>query len=566
LGGALPGRRLEHFPTPSRRVFYSALVVLATVILFYEFSVAGAVGPSIISRYHMTFNFYVYVAAIASVLGAVAALVGGLTDRWGRANLIAYGLVATGLLTLFGIPRSPDKWVFLVLYGLLGFLQGMILVASSALIRDFSPQVRRAAAMGFWSLGPVLGSLIVTEVSSHTLDHLGPWQDQFTICGIAGLIVAGVALVGLRELSPALRDQILVSSAQQAAVEARAAGGELPAPTTRPWRQMLHLDTVGSALGISVFLLVYYVAVGFFVVYLSTVFGFSQSQANGVTNWFWGAEGASLLVAGVVSDRLGVRKPFVLFGAAGSIVMTVVFLSRATHPHTSYGTLVVIVALLAVGLGMVTGPWLAAFTETVERRNPALTGTGLAVWGWVSRIVIAVSTFVLPLVVTSTTTLVDYGSRAQAISARYPTQLAVAQAVAPATLSTLAKNPTDGPALAAALADVERARHVPAATAVQLLVSLKQVPAADLQFMLRHGTEVRSALAASPRQWQRWYWVCVAGEVVFVPSIFLLAGRWRPRRRAGADGRRPVAGAAPDDAVVRRPAPVKVPGGSVVGV
>ena len=211
----LGSRSLDHFPSPARRSFYVVLIVLATVTLFYEFSVAGAVGPSIISHYHMTFNFYVYIAVAASIAGAIAALLGGLVDRWGRANLIAYGLVVTGLLTLLGIPHSPNKWVFLTLFSVLGFAEGVILVASSALIRDFSPQVRRAAAMGFWSLGPVLGSLIVTEVSSHSLSHLGPWQDQFTICGVVGLAVAAAAVAGLRELSPQLRDQLMVSSTRR---------------------------------------------------------------------------------------------------------------------------------------------------------------------------------------------------------------------------------------------------------------------------------------------------------------------------------------------------------------
>ncbi len=29
-------------------------------------------------------------------------------------------------------------------------------------------------------------------------------------------------------------------------------------------------------------------------------------------------------------------------------------------------------------------PWMASFTEIVEARNPALTATGLAIWGWIS--------------------------------------------------------------------------------------------------------------------------------------------------------------------------------------
>ncbi len=72
-----------------------------------------------------------------------------------------------------------------------------------------------------------------------------------------------------------------------------------------------------------------------------------------------------------------------------------------------------IVSLLAVFLGVAYAPWMASFTETVERRNPALTATGLAVWGLVIRIVIAVSVFFVPHVVNTVTTLVEKGASVQ---------------------------------------------------------------------------------------------------------------------------------------------------------
>src|SRR5664280_3916903 len=43
---------------------------------------------------------------------------------------------------------------------------------------DFSPQLGRASAMGFWTLGPVIGGLVVTEVSSNTLGSHPHWQTQ----------------------------------------------------------------------------------------------------------------------------------------------------------------------------------------------------------------------------------------------------------------------------------------------------------------------------------------------------------------------------------------------------
>jgi len=40
----------------------------------------------------MTFPFYVYISVVGSAVGAFGSLAAGLADRWGRANLVAYGL------------------------------------------------------------------------------------------------------------------------------------------------------------------------------------------------------------------------------------------------------------------------------------------------------------------------------------------------------------------------------------------------------------------------------------------------------------------------------------------
>jgi hypothetical protein len=71
---------------------------------------------------------------------------------------------------------------------------------------------------------------------------------------------------------------------------------------------------------------------------------------------------------------------------------------------------------------------MASFTETVEARNPALTATGLAIWGWIQRLVVFASFLIIPAVVSSVTPLVSYGATVQADAAKYAPQLAFAQA------------------------------------------------------------------------------------------------------------------------------------------
>src|SRR6185437_3902399 len=99
--------------------------------------------PSILRHFGMTWPFFVYAVVIGNLVGAFASLVAGLADRWGRANLVVYGLLVTGLIVLVGMPNAPNLWVYGVLYSALGFVEGIILVATPALIRDFSPQLGR---------------------------------------------------------------------------------------------------------------------------------------------------------------------------------------------------------------------------------------------------------------------------------------------------------------------------------------------------------------------------------------------------------------------------------------
>ena len=359
---------------------------------------------------------------------------------------------------------------------------------------------------------------------SHTLAHLHAWQDQYIICGIAGLGIFAVALVGLRELSPGLRDQLMVSIHDRALIEARAKGIDVEAALRKPWRQMLHLDVIGSALAVSVMLLFYYAAVGFFVIYFSSIYGWSEAQANALGNWFWAFDAAALVVIGILSDKLRVRKPFMIFGAVGAVVMTIIFLTRTSQPHTSYYTFVLIISLLAVFLAIAYAPWMAGFTETVEKRNPALTATGLAVWGWVIRAVVALSALILPFVVSSMTPLVDYGSQVATIAAKYPALVDVD----PVTLSRLAAGNLS--LLGKAEGELEAKLHVNSSQALSLLLSAKSAPASDIAYLKAHGLAVANASKAAPSQWKHWWWVCIAGEIVFIPLVFLMAGRWDPRR------------------------------------
>jgi len=428
---------------------YLAITVLATMTLYYELYVGGSVSTLILTNLHMNFTFYVLTLAFGAIIGALGSLFAGLTDRLGRANLVVFGLLFTAIFTLWILPAATDKWTFTIEGFVVGFVEGVCLVATPALIRDFSPQVGRATAMGFWTSGPVIGSLIVSVVGTWTIPAVinDPrfWTHEYRICGVAGLVVFVIALVGLKELSPALRDQLMVSMQDRALVEARAKGlteEDIEAALRHPFRQLMKPDVIISSIAVSIMLLFYYTSVAFSVIYLTTVFSnITLKDANGLGNWAWGFNVIAVILVGMISDRFRVRKPFMVVGGILAAVSVVLYLEHAGN-HTGYYTLAINLALISLGLGIAYTPWMASFTETVEARNPALTATGLAIWGLIIRIVVAASFFLVPVVINSVTPLVNYGGTVATYAATYKTEIAFATAH-PDIVATAQKIPSN---------------------------------------------------------------------------------------------------------------------------
>jgi sugar phosphate permease len=432
-------RDLEHYPENARRVVFLALSVAATVILYYESYILPSVSPLVLAQFHVSFSTYIFLTLGANLLGALSSLIGSLSDRMGRANLVVYGVIVASLITLI-IALTTVGWAFIALTLLLGFLEGIILVATPALVRDFSPRLGRATAMAFWTVGPVGGSLVITFVAGLTLNVFGTWQSQYIIAAICGLVVSALCFFGLRDLSPALRAQIMTALQEKTLIEARARGIDVDSALQHPWRQMLRPRIIVSALGVSVFLLLYFAAVAYFPIYLNTIFKFPLALANGLLSIYWVCDVLASIVTGLVSDRLKVRKPFMLYGTIANFFVIVFFISRIGQP-TSATLMGIICALLGL-----TGPvayvgWMAGYTETVEDVNPALVATGIAVWGFIVRAVVVISSLAFSFVVVN----IQVGS-----------------------------------------------------------------------------------------QWATWWWVCIGGGILFIPTIFLTNGYWSPRRANAA--------------------------------
>jgi hypothetical protein len=304
------------------------------------------------------------------------------------------------------------------------------------------------------------------------------------------------------------------------------------------------------ALGISLFLALYYTFVFLLPVVFGTVFGYSPSRANGLGSWYWASSVVFLIVAGVLSDRVNVRKPFMLAGAIGTVVLTIVLLGTFSKHTASYADLRLLMIVLAAFVAFAYVPWMASFTETVEDVHPSLVAVGLSVWGWIIRIVVMALLLIVPSVVPSMNTLVEKGPAIQAEAAvltaskqhllaqggALKAQAATLQAKGAALkaeqqkLAAAGLKPTPAQ-LAAGQAEANQLRAQGAALkqqAAALTAQGAQLKARAAVFLPR-ARQVQAAAANAHSEWQDWLWICVVCQLLFIPFILLMRGHWRPR-------------------------------------
>jgi MFS family permease len=389
-------RDLEYYPGNLGRIWYLTLIVAATIVLYCEGTITSTVLPLVLHAFHLSLVGYSIFAVIAILLSAPVALLGSLSDRFGRANIIIFGLFVCSIIML-SIALTTILSVYLALLGIFICLEAMLYVVAPALVRDFSPRLRRATAMGFWLVGPIGGLILATSTSSLILARFNAWQYPYAFTGVVGLFVFLMCFLGLRELSASLRNQVIMSAQEKGRVEAQVHLA-VPAPSMRgAWRQVLHLPILLGAIGYPLYQFLVVTVITFFPLYLSSSAGYPLAQADAMLSVFWVVYGGTALLVGFISDLTIVRKPYILLGCMGTMIGTLLLVITTGHPTSSL-LIITVLCLLGISNGISSVSWMAGFTEMVEQVNPALVATGLAVLGFFQRFFAVVIFLTLPQV------------------------------------------------------------------------------------------------------------------------------------------------------------------------
>lgn len=177
-----------------------AILLLAYIFNFLDRQILGILAQPIKADLNLTDTEFGAIGGFAfallySALGIPLAL---LADRTSRSRVVAGSLaVWSGFTALCGL--ATGYWqLFLCRLGV-GVGEAGGVAPSYALIADYFPPQRRARALAIYSLGVPIGLASGTLLGAY-IAALVSWRAAFVTMGIAGIVLAPVILLLVRDL------------------------------------------------------------------------------------------------------------------------------------------------------------------------------------------------------------------------------------------------------------------------------------------------------------------------------------------------------------------------------
>lgn len=194
---------MQQTTTRARTVL--ALLLLAYIFNYLDRQILGILAQPIKADLRLTDTQFGAIGGLAfamlySALGIPLAL---LADRTSRSAVIAGALaVWSGFTALCGLAAGYGQ-LFLFRLGV-GIGEAGGVAPSYALIADYFPPERRARALAVFSLGIPIGLAAGTLLGAY-IAHWVSWRAAFVAMGVAGILLAPVMLLVVRDLPRADR-------------------------------------------------------------------------------------------------------------------------------------------------------------------------------------------------------------------------------------------------------------------------------------------------------------------------------------------------------------------------
>ena len=322
--------------------------------------VANDLVPNLIT--HIDSHDKVEILGIVGAVAAVGALVtqplwGLLSDRTRsrlgrRVPWILGGVVGLALVFL-GLATVNSVLLIGVFAALVSIFYSMISGPISAIIPDRTPAARRGVFSALGSLGIFVGGLAGVVVASQFVSKLS----------LGFVVLAAIVLIGAVPFTFALRDR---KFAEVGAVDERVSWLEtLKGFFVNPRK---HPDFFWAFLARLVLIVGYWSIVSFQLYILDDYIGLGLTKANQLFPITTAVLGVGIIVAlvpsGILSDRIGRRKPFV-------IVASVIVAASAIIPilAPTVAGAIISVAVGGIGIGVYLAVDQALMTQVLPNAS-----------------------------------------------------------------------------------------------------------------------------------------------------------------------------------------------------
>lgn len=334
--------------------------------LFLILFLAPIIGPLLFPADSATLQLaLVYTAFAVTVLmrPAGSAIFGHFADRHGRRGSLTVALVGIGVSTaLMGaVPTYAAAGLlapllFLLLRVVQGLFVGGIVASSHTLGTETAGPRHRGLMSGLIGIG---GAAIGAVLASLVFSGLSASMSEADLASYGWRIMFATGLVGSL-ISLALMRRVAESPDWAQARQSQA-------PSRAPLRVLLspaHRGVFGRALLVSMgCAIAYYLTLGFFPTLLGSTVGLAPATAGVVliaanAAFFLGGVGG-----GALSDRIGRRRVFLIFGGVSLVLGTATYIQFGGFGASDAGVVTLAAVVLALLVSATAAPLLIFLNE-----------------------------------------------------------------------------------------------------------------------------------------------------------------------------------------------------------
>ena len=355
---------------------YAAYVLLMLTALYMinyvdRFLVSGLIDPIKNSLdISDTYMGFLVGPAFAFFYTTLAIPIARLADKYSRIKIIVTGTLIWSLFTvLCGFAETPEA-LLLARMGV-GIGEAAFLAPAFSLLADYYPPHRRTMAFAILNLGVYFGQMSAGIIGP-AIESVAGWQAAFIALGLPGIILAGLAIITIREPTRGQLDDARPQNRQKDEIA-------IPIKTlaallfkTRGYYMM----TAGTALG-------GFAGFGFGnwgITLFSRGFNLSLTEAGIRFAISFGISGLfGALLMGFICDRLTQKNPrWPFWLSAGGVVGSMGFMMAVCLTENLQ-----IATLLAFPAGLLGGGWVVALQAALQDLLPGnIRATSSSIWAF----------------------------------------------------------------------------------------------------------------------------------------------------------------------------------------